>query len=242
MIKDSKLPEDEILGEKGSITTKGVGQAEPHQLDGDQPKESTNKRPEPTKEKPKSTGVEENSHETEEKPAHEANEKPVQETEDLIQPNENEKDAVELAKRAILSVNSSDYSPIERSKKQLEAPVLLLNSAKTGHTELFSYLASSATTMLMGLITHELSKDTPSITEQNHLIRRAPEENSHEEEGSAMTVIEMSFVYKTFLIFGGLLLIMNSLIKSLNTKLTGDYAHSHSTIKAFYLLITRCLR
>lgn len=38
-----------------------------------------------------------------------------------------------------------------------------------------------------------------------------------------LTPEEQTFVYKTFLITGGLILIINSLIKLLNTKIHGNY-------------------
>lgn len=70
----------------------------------------------------------------------------------------------------------------------------------------------------------------------HHLMRRSePEAVASGAEGEAaaggegegftgsLTMTEISFVYKTFLIFAGLILVMNSLIKALNTKLSGMY-------------------
>lgn len=63
----------------------------------------------------------------------------------------------------------------------------------------------------------------PAIESSHSLIKRA-EIEVEDDKGSFtqnITMGETVFVYKTFLIFAGLILVINSMIKSLNTKKTG---------------------
>jgi hypothetical protein len=126
-----------------------------------------------------------------------------------------EPSARKLAKRAIESIhpNESEYRPTETSLKLLDEP---FDVESKGYLALGQYIVSSATVAAIGLISSELN----TIGTSSHLTRRsAPAESGG--ELADLTEEEKIFVYKTFLIFGGIILVINSLIKTLNTKLSG---------------------
>lgn len=139
--------------------------------------------------------------------------------------------AHKLAKRAIESVYPTpkdDYNPM----------MALQTTARQGHTPFRSYASSGgyltycqyalssfalgATHQLLGTSSsseHYLDSSTGGNSSGHHLVRRA----ASAEEDMSLTDAEKVFVYKTFLICGGLILVLNSLIKLLNTKITGSY-------------------
>ncbi|KAI9246858.1 bacterial low temperature requirement A protein-domain-containing protein [Sporodiniella umbellata] len=72
---------------------------------------------------------------------------------------------------------------------------------------------------------HIVSYCHPSIESHGPLQRRS-ESASSTEDGEfvdSISTTEIVFVYKTFLIFGGLILVINSMIKAINTRLTDIY-------------------
>lgn len=139
--------------------------------------------------------------------------------------------AHKLAKRAIESVYPTpkdDYNPM----------MALQTTARQGHTPFRSYASSGgyltycqyalssfalgAMHQLLGTSSsseHYLDSSTGGNSSGHHLVRRA----ASAEEDMSLTDAEKVFVYKTFLICGGLILVLNSLIKLLNTKITGSY-------------------
>lgn len=89
------------------------------------------------------------------------------------------------------------------------------------------YLAASLVTSTLQIISSggavdTISSDYSTTSSSHHLMRRS--ESTTEGEASftdTMTVAENVFVYKIFLIFAGIILVINSLIKALNTRVSG---------------------
>ncbi|KAL9542607.1 hypothetical protein MBANPS3_008531 [Mucor bainieri] len=144
------------------------------------------------------------------------------------------------AKRAILMVSNNyvhqdavDYNPMELAQQIKEQQELKHQSSNhwpdaTEHwTTWCKYLAASLVTGTLQMIS-STSEDYESIhssSSSHHLMRRS-EPAAAGAEGSftdTMTVAENVFVYKTFLIFAGLILVINSLIKALNTRISDLY-------------------
>lgn len=119
-------------------------------------------------------------------------------------------------------LDEDEYNPMRMmidEQEQQKAPLPRKNWTQVCQTLL--------STVMVGTL-QILHSSTSTIGEQEeyhhpHLMRRSPSESSssssHEQEG--MTDPQLNFVYKTFLIFAGLILIVNSLIKALNTKISG---------------------
>ncbi|CAO3624563.1 unnamed protein product [Mucor hiemalis] len=154
--------------------------------------------------------------------------------------------ATHHAKRAILMVNNDysdkeefDYNPMEMTRMLQEEQ----RSQSTRGQELknnefylslwFKSMASTMVISAMQLIASGGYYDESynGTASGHHLVRRsepageggsASSETEHSFTDS-MTVAENQFVYKTFLIFAGLILVINSLIKALNTKVADIY-------------------
>ncbi|CDH53596.1 predicted protein [Lichtheimia corymbifera JMRC:FSU:9682] len=140
-------------------------------------------------------------------------------------------EAYSLARRAIESIPSSTPShvssnPIIALDFTQPKPSQTTSLSLAGYFTLFKYAASITTlATLQGLSTDSLLSSSP-LLDQDHGItqtmhaydRRAPGESKLKNE---YTREEMVFIYKIFLIMGGLLLVLNSLIKLINTRVTG---------------------
>ncbi|KAF1800168.1 bacterial low temperature requirement A protein-domain-containing protein [Mucor lusitanicus] len=145
------------------------------------------------------------------------------------------------AKRAILMVSNDyvhqdtlDYNPMELAQQIKEQQQLDQESSNhwpsaTEHwTTWCKYLAASLVTGTLQMISSSSTlEDHESIhnSSGHHLMRRS-EPAAAGAEGSftdTITVAENVFVYKTFLIFAGLILVINSLIKALNTRISDLY-------------------
>lgn len=140
-------------------------------------------------------------------------------------------EAYSLARRAIESIPSSTPShassnPIIALDFTQPKPSQTTPLSLAGYFTLFKYAASITTSAtLQGLSTDSLLSSS-SLLDQDHGItqtmhtydRRAPGESKLKNE---YTREEMVFIYKIFLIMGGLLLVLNSLIKLINTRVTG---------------------
>lgn len=147
-------------------------------------------------------------------------------------------EAHKVAKRAIMMVNEeystsakeNDYNPMDITSSMKESYLITSDKQRQiinqqDHwTSWCGYIASSImTTVSLALLAppHQEINSTSFSDNNHHLMRRSePEEAKPFTE--TMTKFELVFVYKTFLIFGGSILIINSLIKALNTKLSGN--------------------
>lgn len=129
------------------------------------------------------------------------------------------------AKRAIMMISEeyvhqnpeNYYNPMEMSRlldEQERSSTSHSPTTTENWTVWCKYLATSIAMGAMQMIAHTDNNTVSSG--HHHLTRRA----APAEDGS-MTVDEISFVYKTFLIFAGLILVINSMIKALNTKISG---------------------
>ncbi|KAI8378189.1 bacterial low temperature requirement A protein-domain-containing protein [Choanephora cucurbitarum] len=137
------------------------------------------------------------------------------------------------AKRAIHMIQSnqeSDYNPIDMAM-QIQEEQARYNTQKSSWpttsdhwTVWCKYMAVSAVMSTVQLISSQESEaEHPTIasSQHNHLMRRSGGEGASFTE--SITQYELIFVYKTFLIFAGLILILNSMIKALNTKISDLY-------------------
>lgn len=99
---------------------------------------------------------------------------------------------------------------------------------ETGYISIFKYaLSTAAFTALQAIEMSSSSTLDDSNTmldahanSTHHLMRRA---GAEEELKVDFSDYEKNFIYKTFLIMGGLILVLNSLIKFINTKLKDIY-------------------
>lgn len=142
------------------------------------------------------------------------------------------------AKRAILMVSNDyvyqdtvDYNPMQLAQQMKEQQELQQQNSNhwpnaTEHwTTWCKYMAASLLAGTLQMISAP-SDDYESIQSGDHKLMRRSEPAVAGAEGSftdTMTVAENVFVYKTFLIFAGLILVINSLIKALNTRISGTY-------------------
>ncbi|CAO3641999.1 unnamed protein product [Cunninghamella blakesleeana] len=139
-----------------------------------------------------------------------------------------------LAKRAIETIqllkNEDDYNPMmiqfnEQQQKQTILQKPQSPSIYSGYLTFGKYAIELLTFTALQLINdnhhdddhHLLSSSNGSslTTTTHHLMKRAGGE-----EEAPLTDEEKVFVYKTFLIFGGGIIIVNSLIKLLNTRIS----------------------
>jgi hypothetical protein len=120
------------------------------------------------------------------------------------------------------------YNPMEMSRllQQEQEQSSLTNSPTTADnwTVWCKYFATSIAVGAIQMIAYNDS-DTVS-SGHHHLVRRSEPVAAEGAAGAAgaetiLTADEISFVYKTFLIFAGLILVINSMIKALNTKFSG---------------------
>lgn len=140
-----------------------------------------------------------------------------------------------LAKRAIESIqsirNEDDYNPMmiqfnEQQQKQTILQKPQSPSIYSGYLTLGKYAIELLTFTTLQLInnndndSHLLSSNDSSTLSTHHFMKRS---GAASEESQPLTDEEKIFVYKTFLIFGGGIIIVNSLIKFLNTKISGTY-------------------
>lgn len=151
--------------------------------------------------------------------------------------------ATHHAKRAILMMNNDyvdnqefDYNPMEMARQLQEEQRIQSTKAQELRdnqfylTLWFKSMASTMVISAMQLIASGGYYDDNSynsVDSGHHLVRRsepAAEGGSASSEFTdSMTVAENQFVYKTFLIFAGIILVINSLIKALNTKIAGMF-------------------
>ncbi|KAI8387046.1 bacterial low temperature requirement A protein-domain-containing protein [Blakeslea trispora] len=141
------------------------------------------------------------------------------------------------AKRAIQMTQPShenDYNPMEMAR-QIQEEQIRYHADKSSWpttsdhwTVWCKYLAASAVVSTIHLISSKENSyehyypTLASNNQHNHLVRRSGAESSGSFQES-ITQYELIFVYKTFLIFAGLILILNSMIKALNTKISDLY-------------------
>ncbi|KAI9475390.1 MAG: bacterial low temperature requirement A protein-domain-containing protein [Benjaminiella poitrasii] len=141
-----------------------------------------------------------------------------------------EESAHHKAKRAIHQVfgqNNMDnsYNPMQLMHEQQEYNGISLDSestatnAFTSWTAWCTYFATTIVTGTMQVLHGGSYVDEESTTAHQLDRRSAPSDSSTD----TMTVTEIAFVYKTFLIFAGIILVLNSLIKALNTKISDMY-------------------
>lgn len=131
--------------------------------------------------------------------------------------------ATHNAKRAIqlvsdvLHQDTTDYNPVVIANTIQNDTNL---SSKHHQSTWCKYIASSITYVALQTVTSYYCEDR-QLSSSSHLMRRS--EAASEDGSFAGTVsnTEIVFVYKTFLIFGGLILIINSIIKAINTRIAG---------------------
>ncbi|KAG0167371.1 hypothetical protein DFQ28_006300 [Apophysomyces sp. BC1034] len=127
------------------------------------------------------------------------------------------------AKRAIEAIeainrNKSDYNPMDLTTVPpvaIDSHRLVSRSTEGGYLSLGKYVMSTAALSAMQMIGSIDASDHHS----NHLVRRS----GGSVEETFLSDYEKVFIYKTFLICGGLILVVNSLIKLLNTKISDIY-------------------
>jgi hypothetical protein len=145
-----------------------------------------------------------------------------------------------LAKRAIEDVHklydqidTDEYNPMnmameeQHHAQQQDSHRLFTDrpskpSLYAGYLTWGSYAAQTVIFSTMQLITsHPADTTTDTLQQQthHHLVRRSGP--AAESESAILSDEEKIFVYKTFLIFGGGIFVVNSFIKLLNTKISG---------------------
>lgn len=140
--------------------------------------------------------------------------------------------AHKLAKRALDSVYPDAIDDTHFSTPSVHTTVSVKPAGslgalhETGYVTMFKYaLSTAAFTALQAIeMTSSTSGDSNDMMDAHansthHLVRRA----GAEELKVDFSDDEKNFIYKTFLIMGGLILILNSLIKFINTKLKDIY-------------------
>ncbi|KAI8069701.1 bacterial low temperature requirement A protein-domain-containing protein [Gongronella butleri] len=138
-----------------------------------------------------------------------------------------------LARRAIADVqqqqqNDDDYNPMDVARLQFERRNAQHEQKRDnpefyrqGYLTLGKYALQSlaATVLHAALAAPDASSATlDASSPHHHLMKRSGA--AAEGESDILTDEEKVFVYKTFLMFGGGIIVVNSLIKLLNTKLT----------------------
>ncbi|EIE87424.1 hypothetical protein RO3G_12135 [Rhizopus delemar RA 99-880] len=135
--------------------------------------------------------------------------------------------ATHNAKRAIqlvsdvLHQDTTDYNPVVIANTIQNDTNL---SSQHHRSTWCKYIASSIAYAALQTVTSYYCEDRQlSSSSSSHLTRRS--EAASEDGSFAGTVsnTEIVFVYKTFLIFGGLILIINSIIKAINTRIADIY-------------------
>lgn len=138
------------------------------------------------------------------------------------------------AKRAVLMVSNAyveqqelDYNPMEITKSMQENTI---SQEETLHQNIqwtmwCRYIAATVIATTMQVISSGSGNHDDAITSSSHLMRRSEPDTEGEGGSFASTVslLENAFVYKIFLIFAGLILVINSMIKALNTKISGTF-------------------
>jgi hypothetical protein len=157
------------------------------------------------------------------------------------------KRAILMVSDAYANQKQYDYNPMEMAKSIQKEHNSLSNAYEEQHFHWTIWCKSIAATIIatsMQLIAsggsyyneEDYANNITSSYGGHHLMRRSEAvgaTNGTSSEGAAvaggegftnsLTMAEISFVYKIFLIFAGLILVMNSLIKALNTKISGMY-------------------
>ncbi|KAI8068992.1 bacterial low temperature requirement A protein-domain-containing protein [Thamnidium elegans] len=144
-------------------------------------------------------------------------------------------EAHKVAKRAIMMVEEeysstpeSDYNPMDMTSSIKESYLITSDKQRQMSNQQHhwiswcGYIATSIMTTTLALSGSHQEINPTSSSGNHHLMRRA-EPEAGKPFTETMTKFELVFVYKTFLIFGGSILIINSLIKALNTKLSDIY-------------------
>ncbi|CAO3681348.1 unnamed protein product [Umbelopsis ramanniana] len=128
-----------------------------------------------------------------------------------------ENEGHELAARAVEAIggSSNPYSPV--AVPALSVPS---SSQPTYIPTLSSSLISTAATMTVSIAMSTLSAIHQNAAEA---VTSNSTSSSSEAEEADLTPQEQTFIYKTFLITGGLIMTINSLIKLLNTKVHDIY-------------------
>ncbi|KAI9321734.1 bacterial low temperature requirement A protein-domain-containing protein [Dichotomocladium elegans] len=140
--------------------------------------------------------------------------------------------AHKLARRALheidLASNESKWSvegDYERPHLSVVVPPRAPGIHDAGYLTIAKYALTTATFALLETLGPSsaesaiLSDGVPVSQQPHNLVKRAGPEGLQVEFSN----VEMVFIYKTFLILGGAILIINSLIKLVNTKLTDIY-------------------
>jgi hypothetical protein len=125
----------------------------------------------------------------------------------------------------VVNQDQDDYNPIEIAES-IKYEKVNKNISRI-NTTWCKYISSSIAYTVMHTITSYYCDDHLDSA-NSHLMRRsepAAAEGAGENASFAGTISrdELVFVYKTFLIFGGLILVINSIIKALNTKIADIY-------------------
>lgn len=145
--------------------------------------------------------------------------------------------AHKLAKRAIESVypiDNDEYNPMALQRIHEERPPTIITTPFRSYASSGGYLTYcqyAISSVAMGAMHHLLGSSAEhqiygnsSSSTSHHLVRRS----ASAEEDMSLTDAEKVFIYKTFLICGGLILVLNSLIKLLNTKIAGmSFCHNN---------------
>ncbi|CAO3588199.1 unnamed protein product [Absidia cylindrospora] len=137
-----------------------------------------------------------------------------------------------VVKRAIKSIQSlsSDQSFDEYNPMKIQQQQSLHRLSRTpsspsiyaGYLTWGNYAAHVMVSTLMPILTSYSTDNNNEIDQPTHhtLVRRS---GSGAEENAVLSDEEKVFVYKTFLIFGGGIIVVNSFIKLLNTKISDMY-------------------
>jgi hypothetical protein len=117
------------------------------------------------------------------------------------------------------------YNPMEMAQLlQQEQEKSSLTHSPTTTDNWAAWCKYFATSLAVGAMQMIAYNDNNAVSSgQHHLTRRGEPAAALGE--NLMTKDEVSFVYKTFLIFAGLILVINSVIKALNTKISGMFFH-----------------
>ncbi|CEP19216.1 hypothetical protein [Parasitella parasitica] len=137
------------------------------------------------------------------------------------------------AKRAIMMIgidyihqDTVDYNPMELAQQINEQQQEPQELQPNHWTTWCKYIAATVFTSTLQMISSggvDTISDNHSTNSSGHHIMRRSEPAEGGSFTDTMTETENVFVYKTFLIFAGLILVINSMIKALNTKISDLY-------------------
>ncbi|KAI8974336.1 bacterial low temperature requirement A protein-domain-containing protein [Pilobolus umbonatus] len=112
---------------------------------------------------------------------------------------------------------SDDLSAEEHAKRAIKEVYPLLNKINIADNVHYTKYLEKKDSRAMPYYVSGVPPLMESISSHSVLAKRAP---VAAEESTTFSITELVFIYKIFLIFGGALLVLNSLIKLLNTKLS----------------------